>query len=379
MSHPASHRKPLDYIPHDILCAHDYESLARHFMAVPTQSYIAGGCGRDLTVDLNRMAFERRRILPRLLNAMAEGHTRLRLFGRVMPHPILLAPVAYQTLVHQDGEVETARAAAATDTTLVVSTLASRLLETVVAVPGLDAWFQLYFQPDRSATRDLVYRAETAGYHAIVVTLDATIKTPSLRAERAGFEMPGDVKAVNLSNYGTAPGVKIGPGESRIFQGIMRQAPTWDDVAWLLTQTRLPLIVKGVQHPEDARQLKAMGVAGLIVSNHGGRALDGAPASLDTLPAIRRAVGDDFPVLLDSGIRSGSDVFKAIALGANAVLVGRLQSYALAVAGALGVAHLMKLLREELELCMAQAGCATLAEIGPDRIFNETHRQEMPC
>jgi len=153
----------------------------------------------------------------------------------------------------------------------------------------------------------------------------------------------------------------------------MAQAPGWRDLPWLLGQTRLPVLAKGVLHPCDAKVLKRAGVAGLVVSNHGGRALDGAPASLDALPAIRQAVGDDYPLLLDGGIRAGDDVFKAIALGADAVMIGRLQVYALAAAGALGVAHLIRLLREELELCMALAGCPTLADIGEASIHRWPH------
>lgn len=166
------------------------------------------------------------------------------------------------------------------------------------------------------------------------------------------------------------------PGGS-LFQGLMAQAPTWDDLAWLLEHTGLPVLVKGVLHPGDATRIQDMGVAGLVVSNHGGRTLDGVPASLDVLPAIRQAVGAGYPLLLDSGIRSGTDVFKALALGADAVLIGRLQVYALAVAGALGVAHLLKLLREELTLCMAMTGCATLADIHPELLHSR--KEDPPC
>ena len=369
MTQTPSPRPPIDGIPREILCAQDYEALAPDFMAAPTHAYVAGGCGRDSSVAANREAFARRRIVPRLLRDMTQGHTRVELLTGEHPHPILLAPLAYQALVHPQAETDTARAAAATDTTMVVSTLATRTLEQIAAVRGFTGWFQLYFQPHRPATRDLVRRAEAAGYRALVVTLDATIKTPSLNAQRAGFVMPADICAENLREYPLPGQYALAPGQSRIFQGAMREAPTFDDLAWLLGQTRLPVVVKGVLHPDDALLLKGMGVAGLVVSNHGGRALDGAPASLDMLPAVRAAVGPGYPLMLDSGVCSGSDAFKALALGADAVMIGRLQAYALAVAGALGVAHMIKLMREELELCMAQAGCATLADIGPEMIF----------
>lgn len=362
MSPSTSHSQPtLGQIPPEIRCAQDYEVLARRFMAAPTYEYVAGGSGRDLTVAANLAAFAQWAIYPRLLRDVSAGHTALTIGGQRLVHPILLAPVAFQNLAHASGELESARAAHATDSCLVGSTLSSCRLEDVARVAGPQRWFQLYFQPRREDTCELLARAAAAGYGAIVVTLDAAIQAASLRALDAGFRMPADCVAANLVGH-PAPAAEA-PGQSRIFQGAMAGAPTWRDLEWLLTQTTLPVWVKGVLHPDDARALKAMGVAGLVVSNHGGRGLDGAPASLDALPAIRAAVGAGVPLLMDGGIRAGSDVFKALALGADAVLVGRLQMYALSVAGALGVAHMITLLREELELCMALAGCATVDDI----------------
>lgn len=371
MSAPPNILSPLKHIPRDVFCAQDYETLARQFIAAPSYAYVAGGCARDLTLAANRAAFDASFIVPRLMGDLRHGHTRLDLLGQSWRHPIALAPVAYQSLVHPLGEVETARAAAATDSCLVASTLSSRTLEEIARQAGERRWFQLYFQPDRTATADLVARAEGAGYGALMVTLDCAIKMPSLQAQRAGFTMPAEFQAGNLVNYRAPPRVTLAPGQSIVFQGAMAEAPGWDDLAWLLGQTRLPVLVKGVLDAGDARRLQGMGVAGLVVSNHGGRSLDGAPASLCRLPAIRAAVGSGYPLLMDSGIRSGHDVFKALALGADAVMIGRLQVYALAVAGALGVAHMLKLLREELEVCMAQAGCPTLAGIGPEMIFRD--------
>ncbi|HEY5800693.1 MAG TPA: alpha-hydroxy acid oxidase [Burkholderiaceae bacterium] len=356
-------------IPEDILCAQDYELAARRYMSEAAYAYVAGGSGRDSTALANSAAYAQWAIYPRVLRDVTAGHTRISLAGQTLAHPILLAPVAFQTLAHAAGELETARAANATDTCMVCSTLASTLLEDVARAAGPHKWFQLYFQADRAATLALLARAEAAGYQAIVVTVDAAIQAASLSALRAGFRMPPECVAVNLRAGASGQPGEIGASDSRIFQGAMRGAPTWADIAWLQSQTALPVWVKGVMHADDARALRDAGVAGIVASNHGGRGLDGAPATLAVLPAIRAAVGDHFPLLLDGGIRSGADIFKALALGADAVLVGRLQMYALSVAGALGVAHMIKLLREELEVCMALAGCGTIGEIDDRALF----------
>lgn len=361
-------------IPSSIHCARDYEFLARRSIAGPSYEYIAGGSGEGATLAANLAAFTGSAICPRLLCDVTSGSTRLNLVGRDWPHPILLAPVAFQKLAHPHGELDTARAAATLDTCMIASTLSSYSLEDIAAAAEGEKWFQLYFQPRREATLDLINRAEAAGYAAIVVTLDAAIQSPSHSALRAGFQMPASCVPVNLQGHAAPDPVELWPGQSRIFQGMMREAPDWDDLAWLQAQTSRPIWVKGVLHPEDALRLRELGIAGQIVSNHGGRTLDHAPASLRMLPAIREAVGADYPLLFDSGIRSGADIYKALALGADAVLIGRLQVYALSVAGALGVAHMLRLLREELEICMAMTGCASLADIrragllNPDRI-----------
>lgn len=364
-------------IPAGVWNAIDYERLAPQAMEAGHLAYVAGGCGWDWTVAANRAAFSGWAVLPRLLRDVRAGHTRLTLAGLELPQPLLLAPVAHQRLAHPDAELATARAAAATGNCLVASTLSSCSLEEIAAAAGPARWFQLYLQPERAHSLDLLRRAEGAGYRAIVLTLDASIQLASRSALQAGFVMPADCLPANLAGYPQSPAPALAAGDSRIFQGAMRHAPDWDDVHWLLAQTRLPVWVKGVLHPEDARALQAAGAAGAIVSNHGGRSLDGAPAALACLPAVRAAVGSDYPVLLDGGVRSGLDAFKALALGANAVLIGRLQVYALAVAGALGVAHMLQLLIEELHACMAQAGCARLADITPDCLTPTTPAR--PC
>lgn len=361
---------PLGTIPPEIRCAADYEAMAAHFMARPSYDYVAGGCGHDVTVAANRAAFTRWSLYPRLLRDVSAGHTRLQIGAEQFIHPVFMAPVAFQNLAHDAGEVDTARAAHAMDSCFIGSTLSSRSLEEVARAAGPQRWFQLYFQSRRDDTLALLRRAEQAGYRAIVVTLDAPLQVPSQRALRSGFRLPSECVAANLAGQAAPDRIMLDAGQSPIFSAMMAGAPQWSDLAWLLTATSLPVWVKGVLHPQDARDLAAAGVAGLVVSNHGGRSLDGAPASLDALAPVRSAVGPAVPLLFDGGIRSGSDVFKALALGADAVLIGRLQMYALAVAGALGVAHMIRLLREELEVCMALAGCATVAQIDRATLVN---------
>lgn len=365
MNAPVSHtgRPPLAHIPPEIGCALDYELLAPHFMEPSRLAYVAGGCGHDISVAANRRAFDAWAMVPRVLHDVRQGHTRCTIAGQAFAHPLLLAPVAHQRLAHPQAERESARAAAAMQACIVASTLSSVPLEEIAEHSGPQRWFQLYLQPERKDTLDLIARAGGAGYQAIVLTLDAAIQMASRRALQAGFRMPADCTPANLQGYAPVELPHLDHDASRIFQGAMRQAATWADLDGLLAHTRLPVWIKGVMHPDDARELQRSGVAGIIVSNHGGRGLDGAPATLAALPAVRAAVGTDYPVLLDGGIRSGSDVFKALALGAQGVLVGRLQMYALAVAGALGVAHMLKALREELEVCMALTGCATVQDI----------------
>ncbi|MFO1502976.1 MAG: alpha-hydroxy acid oxidase [Steroidobacteraceae bacterium] len=351
----------LTRIPGHIGMARDFVEAAREYIAGPCYEYISGGSGAGHTVALNERAFGALTVCPRILRDVSTAHTRVELPGAALPHPVLLAPVAHQVLVHPGAEVETARGASVTGTCMVASTLSTRTLEEIAAVDAAGSrWFQLYLQPDPEVTFDLLRRAELAGYGAIVITVDAALQVPAQRTVQAGFRMPAAAVPGNLRDY--APAARCA-GPQSIFRAAATGTPRWDQLVQLRSHTSLPVWIKGVMHPDDARAARDRGFAGAIVSNHGGRGLDGAPASIEVLPGIRRAVGDDFPLLLDSGIRSGRDVFLSIARGADAVLVGRLQLHALAVAGALGVAHMLRLLREELEVCMALAGCTSLADV----------------
>lgn len=358
---------PLTGIPHDLVAACDYETRARRHLDDNAWAYLQGAAADELSLRNNLAAFQSIALRPRVLRDMRRGHTRCRLLGDVFEHPLLLAPIAYQRLFHPDGELATVRGAGVMGAGMVVSTLASSRFEEVAAKASAPLWFQLYWQGGRAASLALLRRAEAAGYGVLVLTVDAPLSGIRNREQRAAFALPSGVAAVNLAASPTMP--PLAPGDSAVFAGMMALAPTWADVEWLRAQTNRPILLKGVLHPEDAAQAANCGVHGLIISNHGGRVLDTTPAPLDVLPEIRARVGADVTLLLDGGIRRGTDVFKALALGADAVLLGRPYIHALAVAGALGVAHLIKLLREELEVCMALSGCASLSEITPDRLY----------
>lgn len=352
---------PLDRIPHHVAALVDYEPLARERMAEGAWAYLNGGSGDEWTLRENVVAFARIPLRSRVLRDMANASTRTSLFGVDHAAPILLAPIAFQRLAHADGELASAIAAGALDTAMVVSTQASVTIEDIAAHAGGPLWFQLYIQPDRDFTAALVRRAEEAGYRALVITVDAPVNGLRNREQRAGFALPSGVEAVNLRGMRGLPP----PSAQALLFGtpLLEAAPTWADLAWLRSLTRLPILLKGIIDPDDARKAVDAGMDGIIVSNHGGRALDGVPATIDVLPGVADAVDGAVPVLLDGGIRRGNDVLRALALGASAVLVGRPYVHALAAAGAPGVAHVLRLLRAELELAMALTGCATIADV----------------
>ena len=343
----------------------DQAAAARQRLDAATWAWLQGGAGDELTLRANQAAWQQIGLWPRVLRPLAGGHTRIRLAGREWPHPIGLAPVALQRLAHPDGEWASALAAAAQGAGFILGTQSSVPLERVAQAMLGDAgrgplWFQLYWQADRGFNRALAQRAEAAGFEAIVLTVDAPVQGVRDGERRTGFAPPPGVRAVHLQDAPVAPAAA-----DTYCAGLPAHAPTWDDVAWLRQQTRLPVWLKGVLHPQDARQALGLGVAGLIVSNHGGRTLDTLPPTAQALPLVRDAVDDALPLIVDGGIRRGTDVLKAIALGARAVLVGRPMLHALAAGGAPGVARMLRLLRDELEAAMALTGCRTLADATP--------------
>lgn len=360
-------------IPADIRCAADYERHAIHHIEAQAWQHIQSGAAQNLTLSHNRAALDALRLVPQPVADLRHAHTRIELLGQTLASPLLLAPVAYQRLVHPEGELATVRAAMALQTGMVVSTLSSFTLEEIAQAGQAAAtemghstprWFQLYMQPAREHSLQLIRRAEAAGYTAIVWTVDASIK-------RSGFALPHGVEAANLRGMPSTQHTPPLLGPILFGTPLMPQIPTWDDLRWLRAQTQLPIIVKGILSPAQAQQAVGLGADALIVSNHGGRVLDGVVSPIEVLPAIAQAVQGQVPLLLDSGVRHGTDVVKALALGASAALIGRPQLYALATAGLVGVAHLLHLLRAELELTMAQLGCATVADITPAVLWQQ--------
>lgn len=324
----------------------DYARLAQACLSDDAWEYVQQAAGSGLTLANNRAALDALTLIPRPLQPMAGASTRLNLFGQSFAHPMLLAPIAYQRWFHEDGEMGSAAAASAQGGGMLVSSLASQPLEQIAGVSDVPLWFQLYWQGGREATLRLLRRAEAAGYAALVVTVDAPVK-------QAVCVLPSHISAVNVER--SLHSMAVGAGQSQVFDGWMVQAPTWQDMCWLRDQTSLPLLIKGILHPADAQKAVEIGFDGVVVSNHGGRVLDSVVSSVDALRSVVAQVQGRVPVLFDSGVRSGLDVAKVLQLGASAVLVGRPFVYGLAVAGALGVAHVMRLLRDELEMTLALA------------------------
>ena len=349
---------------HDV---QDFERAAKIVMPPMAWEYVSGGAADEITLRWNHEAYEHIRLRPRALVDVSHLDTRVRLLGRELPFPILLAPTAYQKISHPEGEVATARGAGAADATMVVSTMSNVTLEEVAAAASRPLWFQLYVQPDRELTRKLVGRAEAAGYEALVVTVDAPVLGPRYRELRANFALPSGLERANLRGYAVA---KSGyhPTEQSIFSETLDPSLTWKDIDWFRSVTKLPIFLKGIQNAADAGRAVSAGVAGIIVSNHGARDLDTAPATIDELPEVVAKVNGRIPVLVDGGIRRGTDVLKAIASGATAVLIGRPYVFGLAVDGARGVTRIVDILRREFQIAMALCGRPTIADIDASAI-----------
>ncbi|BCU77116.1 alpha-hydroxy acid oxidase [Luteolibacter sp. LG18] len=349
---------PLTQIPSHVVALEDYEALARTHVNEAAWAYISGGSADERTLRENHAAFERLKLLPRVLGDFTGANTAVSLLGRTLPHPVIIAPTAFHRLMHPDGELATVLGAAAMEACTVVSTSATVLLEDLATAAKGPLWFQLYMQPDSDHTLDLIRRAELAGYEALVVTVDAPVNGLRNREQRANFQLPPGLEPVNLRGRPALPMC-----ESVFDPAYIAHLPQWQHLVWLREHTKLPILLKGILAADDAARALDAGVEGLIVSNHGGRTLDGAPASIEALPRVAERVSGQVPVIVDGGIRRGTDVLKALALGADAVMVGRPILHGLAVAGPVGVAHVLKILRTELEIAMLLCGCPTRESI----------------
>ncbi|WP_244410032.1 alpha-hydroxy acid oxidase [Streptomyces albofaciens] len=348
----------------ELLTLEDVERAAAAALPAGVRDFVAGGSGRERTLTANRAAFDRIFLRPRVLRDVSRCSTAAGLLDRPVAMPVAVAPVAYQGLVHPEGELAAARAAKAAGVPFTVSTLSTVPVEEITALGG-DVWFQLYWLREPGRALELARRAEDAGCTALMLTVDVPWMGRRLRDVRNEFTLPDHVRAAHLDGGGTSAAHHRTAGASAVAVHTGREfssALSWSHVAELRASTRLPLLLKGVLAPEDAVRAVEFGVDAVVVSNHGGRQLDSALPSVEALPAIAEAVGGDCRVLLDSGVRSGTDVLKALALGASGVLVGRPPVWGLAVAGEEGVRRVLGLLAEELADALGLAGCATVAD-----------------
>jgi 4-hydroxymandelate oxidase len=337
--------EPGSRAPARLVSLRDFERLASERMTRAAWEFIQSGAGDELTVRWNEEAFQRLRVRQRALVDVSRLDTRVRLLGRERPHPILLSPTSNHGLVHPGGEVETARGAGGAGATMIVSTFADRPLEEIAGAAGGPLWHATYLMKDRSRTVDLLRRAEAVGCEAICVPIDSPVVGARDR-EHQTYRFARE--PISFRDYPV---------------NYWRYPTTWQDIDWIRSQTKLPVVLKGILDPEDAERAIRAGVAAIFVSNHGGRNLDTLPATLDVLPEIADQVAGRVPILLDGGVRRGTDILKAMALGASVVAIGRPCLYGLAVAGAAGVRGVVNILRNELEMAMALTGRPTLARI----------------
>lgn len=354
------------------LGADELQERARERLTAEAFGYVAGGAGAELTMRANVEAFARWEIVPRMLRDVSVRDLSTTVLGTAMPAPLLLAPVGVQSIVHTDAELAVARAAAALGLPFILSTAASHTIEQVAEAAGESSrWYQLYWPRERALAASFVQRAGAAGYRAIVLTLDTWMLGWRPRDLRGAY-LPF-LKGEGVANYFSDPVFRAAlerspeedPGAAIGHWAYQFSNPTitWQDLAWLREQTPLPIVLKGILHPEDARRALDAGMDGLIVSNHGGRQVDGAIAAIDALPGVRDVVGDELAVLFDSGVRTGADALKALALGADAVCLGRPFVWGLALAGQAGVEHVLRCLLAELDLNLALSGYTRIAEL----------------
>ncbi len=347
----------------------EYQEAARRVLPRMVYDYYAGGSWDEITLRENHAAYERIRLRFRVLRDVSERDLSTAVLGQAVTLPVLLAPTAFHAMACPEGEVATARAAGTAGTVMILSTLSNHSIEEVIAAASGPVWFQLYVYRDREATRGLVERAEAAGSQAIVLTVDAQIWGVRERDVRNRFQLPPGLKMRNLlADKKDFPSGQEGSRLAAYVTQMFDPSLDWRVLDWLCSITRLPVLVKGIVHPEDARLAVEHGARGIVVSNHGGRQVDTAPATIEVLAEVADAVADRVEVLIDGGIRRGSDVLKALALGARAVCVGRPVLWGLAVDGQAGVERVLEILRSELDTVMALCGASRLDQLGRDLI-----------
>ncbi|HKQ73365.1 MAG TPA: alpha-hydroxy acid oxidase [Blastocatellia bacterium] len=340
----------------------DFESLARERIPRMAYEYISGGAADEITLRWNRESFDRIRLRPRILVDVSNLDTRVTLFGQEMPFPILLAPTAYHRLLHPEGELATVKGAGAAGATLVASMLATTTIDEMAKAATRPLWFQTYILKDRGFTRDLVQRAEGLGCKALCVTVDSPVVGVRNRDQRARFALPPEMERANLKGL-MRPGGNLRPPEGDIYTPILDASIVWKEIDWLRSFARAPVLLKGVLNPDDADRAVKAGASGIIVSNHGARNLDTVPATIDALPEVADKVAGRIPILMDSGVRRGTDVLKALAMGATATLIGRPYLYGLGVAGSEGVRRVVNILHTEFKIAMALAGRPSLRDL----------------
>jgi 4-hydroxymandelate oxidase len=349
----------------------ELEELAREKLPAHIFDFIAGGAEDELTLARNRAAWGAVQLLPRVLVDVSSIDTSTTVLGRTVPFPVVLAPVALHRLSCEDGELATARAAADSGTIMALSTMSSCSIEEVAAAAVGPKWFQLYCYSDKSVTERLVRRAEAAGYEALCLTVDVPRLGRRERDFRHGLGFPPDVIPVNFASEIDITSIPLGQQGSALSAyaaSLLDPSLTWDDIGWLRSLTSMPLVLKGILSAKDAVLAAEQGAAGIVVSNHGGRQLDGVPAGVEVLPEIVAAVGDRLEVYVDGGVRRGTDIVKALALGARAVLIGRPYIWGLAVEGEAGVRRVLEMLRLEFELAMALCGVTSVEEISRELV-----------
>jgi lactate 2-monooxygenase len=355
----------------------ELQERAQETLSAEAYGYVAGGAGAERTMKANLEAFERCKIVPRMLRDVSTRDLSTSVLGTAMPAPVMLAPIGVQSIVHRDAELASCRAAAACGVPFILSTAASHSIEEVAETMGnASRWYQLYWPRDRDLAASFVRRAGESGYGAVVVTLDTWLLgwrprdlqhsyLPFLKGEGVANYFSDPVFRAALEN---PPEDDPGPAIGHWAYQFANPRITWDDLGWLREQTELPILLKGIVHGDDAKRAIQAGVDGLVVSNHGGRQVDGSLGALDALPAVRRAAGEDTPVLFDSGVRTGADIFKALALGANAVCVGRPYIWGLALDGQSGVEQVLRYLFAELDLTIALSGYTRIEQLDSEAL-----------